>query len=627
MSDRIVRIVLVGEDGVSSTFATAAASADRAAVKFDRLKAAGMGLSSVGRVMTGIAAPAVALGAIAVKSATSFQQAITRISTQTSMSAKGASGIAAHFTQLSGQVGQSSTQLAQGLYPIASEGLKGTKALQALTAAAKGAAIGGDSLTSTAGALSSAMGTNFKDINSASEAMVVMERAAGLGKMTLQDLTDAMGTGVTSEAAGMGLGLRDLGAALGAMTKQGVPAEQEASRLKLSLTKMAAPTGVALKQVQALHMGQFEMARDLRKPEGLIVALQDLQKHIGGLGQNQQNAALANMFGQSRGLSNIRGLLRSLPQMQNIRGGLQSATASQFGARWKEQLMTPAQQFANSLAKVKTAVTNLGNALMPVALTIVPKLASAVSGAVGFLSKMPKPVRDIVVGFTLFLAIGGPTLMLVGKMITSFVQIRKAMVALKIETLATSTVMKASMIGLAVFALVELITHFKQVKQIGGEVLRGLGIMAHAVGRVFSKVFGTIGHVMSGIAHAPSSLLGGLAHSLSFGALSAGGPVKAKYMWDGGPVGSDTVPGWLTPGEYVLNRSAVSHVGMPALNALNSGMGMGGGGNITITPAPVNLYLDSRLLWKGLMHYASSRQARGTGVVGGGMLTGAQGAA
>lgn len=37
-----------------------------------------------------------------------------------------------------------------------------------------------------------------------------------------------------------------------------------------------------------------------------------------------------------------------------------------------------------------------------------------------------------------------------------------------------------------------------------------------------------------------------------------------------GPKGTDTVPAWLTPGEYVVNRSAVQSVGLPFMNALNS---------------------------------------------------------
>ena len=654
MADRIVRVVLVGDSGsLVKSFEVAGVAAEGAEAKFTRLKAAGTAMSSVGRVMTGIAAPAVALGAVAVKSATSYQQALTRISTQTNMSAKQADGVASHFSKLSGQVGYSSTQLAQGLYPIASEGLKGTKALQALTAAAKGAQIGGESLTTTADALSGVMGTGAKDIHSASEAMVVMDRIVGLGKMQLTDLTNAMSTGVLSEATKMGLGFRDVGAALSAMTRQGVPAEMEASRLRLTLTKMAAPTGAALQQIQALHLGQFQMASDLRKPNGLILALEALKSHLADVSPNQRNQALANIFGQSRGLGNITGLLRALPTMSNIRDQLGQATASQFGQRWQQQMQTPAQKFANMIAHVKTSVTQLGNALMPIVLAVLPKLTSALSGAVSFMAKMPKPVRDVVAGFVAFLAIGGPILMIAGKMITSFLAVKDALTALKITTELTSTAMKATLVGVLIFAIIELITHWKQVQRVVGPVFSAMGRAAasvgHAIGRVFNGIWSVVKSVigkikvlwhdspLGGLVGAGMNLASGnvsgaassVLRGASFGLLHNGGPVAPHYLAGGGPVGTDTVPGWLTPGEYVLNRAAVSRVGEPMLAALNNGGGLGGGGggDIRIEPMPMTINLDSRTIWKGLGQFAASRAARGTGLVGGGMLTGAGSAA
>jgi len=40
---------------------------------------------------------------------------------------------------------------------------------------------------------------------------------------------------------------------------------------------------------------------------------------------------------------------------------------------------------------------------------------------------------------------------------------------------------------------------------------------------------------------------------------------------DWAPQGTDTVPAMLTPGEYVLKKSAVKRVGVEKLNAINSG--------------------------------------------------------
>jgi TP901 family phage tail tape measure protein len=48
--------------------------------------------------------------------------------------------------------------------------------------------------------------------------------------------------------------------------------------------------------------------------------------------------------------------------------------------------------------------------------------------------------------------------------------------------------------------------------------------------------------------------------------MATGGPV---YMAGGGPTGTDTVPAWLTEGEYVVRKSAVDKLGVPLLDKLN----------------------------------------------------------
>jgi hypothetical protein len=57
---------------------------------------------------------------------------------------------------------------------------------------------------------------------------------------------------------------------------------------------------------------------------------------------------------------------------------------------------------------------------------------------------------------------------------------------------------------------------------------------------------------------------------------SMGGMVAPKYFADGGDVrGTDTVPAMLTPGEFVIRKSAVDQVGVDSLRAINSGASIG----------------------------------------------------
>ena len=95
--------------------------------------------------------------------------------------------------------------------------------------------------------------------------------------------------------------------------------------------------------------------------------------------------------------------------------------------------------------------------------------------------------------------------------------------------------------------------------------------------------------------------IGAVGDALGF---SRGGPVYAA----GGmfiPKGTDTVPAMLTPGEYVVNKSAVQSLGMSALHSINQGNMPGGGGggtsvnvqmSITTTEPIDERYVKSKLM-------------------------------
>lgn len=83
------------------------------------------------------------------------------------------------------------------------------------------------------------------------------------------------------------------------------------------------------------------------------------------------------------------------------------------------------------------------------------------------------------------------------------------------------------------------------------------------------------------------------------GALPPSGPLMPKYtegpqvvrvptqhFATGGPVGSDTVPAWLSPGEFVVNSGAAKQYA-PQLKSMNA-QHFASGGNVSLTPSSVS---------------------------------------
>lgn len=76
------------------------------------------------------------------------------------------------------------------------------------------------------------------------------------------------------------------------------------------------------------------------------------------------------------------------------------------------------------------------------------------------------------------------------------------------------------------------------------------------------------------------------------GHVSAAG-IDPLYRAAGGPSGTDTVPAWLSPGEWVMQKSAVDRFGVGFMRAINEGIMPGGGGTTVVNRYDVSVNAGS----------------------------------
>src|SRR5207253_5342985 len=110
--------------------------------------------------------------------------------------------------------------LAKSLYRIESAGIRGAKALNLMTTAARGARIGHSDLEQTTLALVAAQKSGINGAQNLTQAMATIDAIVGAGSMRLEDLTKALSSGIVPAARQFGLSLKDMGAALATMTVQ-----------------------------------------------------------------------------------------------------------------------------------------------------------------------------------------------------------------------------------------------------------------------------------------------------------------------------------------------------------------------------------------------------------------------
>jgi TP901 family phage tail tape measure protein len=378
----------------------------------------GSAMIGVGRTMTMAGVPIAAVGYYAVKASTQFQQAMTLLVTQAGMAKKSLGPMSTAVESIASKYGSTPTAMADALYPIESIGLRGAAAMNALKASAIGTAVGLDSLSNTSDAVTTIMASHIKGSGGPVEAMSIMDKAIGLGKMHLADLTESFKSGIVPISQMFGLSFKQIVSAASGLTRVGIPANQVMNRMRLTLTSMISPTAAGLKAMSAMGITQFQLADDLRKPGGLLTALKDLKTHADAIGNTDlSNSYIAQMFGKSRGMASIGSLLNQLPQIDQIYGKVMATTPATLDQHYAETKATAAFKYKQIQAALDVAMVKLGGAINQFILPVLAKLVTGLTGAVQWFGGLSGGVKKFLMVLAAAIVVGGPVLMFAGALV------------------------------------------------------------------------------------------------------------------------------------------------------------------------------------------------------------------
>jgi TP901 family phage tail tape measure protein len=361
--------------GDLEAFATGSSS------RFDALASAGK------KALEGISVLAVSAGVASMKLASDYEASMLMIRTQAGATQDEVDKMSKAILDLAPQVGESPKALAEGLYYIESAGHRGADALETLKVAAEGARVGNEDLTATAHALVSVLASGVGGVKDITDAMGQMDAIIGNGQMHMADLNEALTSGILSAAKNFGVDLQSVGAALDVLTTAGEPAAQAATRLRMSLSLLGAPSKQAANILQELGLSADDaasdvskahteleglgvnftrLATDLRQPNGIYVALQDLKTQLEktGLSAEEQGAVISRAFGGGRSGAAIMTLMNDL---DGLKGKFEAVgeQSGRFQQSWEATTKTSKQQLADVTALVEKWGVQLGDQLIP----------------------------------------------------------------------------------------------------------------------------------------------------------------------------------------------------------------------------------------------------------------------
>jgi len=373
-----VRYDLIARDSASRTFATVGRNASSLERGLGKLaKAAGVaGLALAGGIAVGLAESA--------KKAVEFQAQMTKIQTQAGASAKDVAVLSKSVLELGKTTQQGPQQLSEALYHLKSVGMDNVDAMKALKTASDLAAVGGSNLEATTNALAGAWRTGIKGATSMDEAAKTLNATIGAGNMTMDDMVAALGTGILPTAKTFGLTLSQVGSALALFTDEGVDSASAATRLRMSISLLGAPSGAASKQLAKIGLTGTQLGNAMRSKDGIIGAISLLKDHLdkSGLSATQSAALLSHAFGGGKSSSAILSMVNNLDVLKKKQLQVNDSMGK-FGAAVAAQKKTVAAQFALIKSNIEVASIQLGSKLLPVLSTFVVFVNKTAIPAVG----------------------------------------------------------------------------------------------------------------------------------------------------------------------------------------------------------------------------------------------------
>lgn len=337
----------------------AAAKQSKAAVKL---------ASTVGKWTLGAGAVG---GYFAVKGATDLQSQMERLHTQAGVQQARVTQLTQGVLNMSPDVATGPNELAQAMYHVTSSLDKTLPAvsrnateLRVLRTAAEGAKVGGADLVDVTNALDAAVVSGIRGTKNYSQAMGALNSIVGAGDMTMQNLADALGTGILGPMKTYGLSIKDIGGALAVFGDNNIRGQEAATKLTSAVRIMAAPSKEAAKALQVVGISSTQLADDMRRG-GIVRALDDLKTHLkeSGLTASQQALVITRAFGgrQSTGVQLLVGQLDRLrAKTQQVGEG-----AHTFNNDWVATTHTFQFQLDQLGASAQTLGDKFGMVLIP----------------------------------------------------------------------------------------------------------------------------------------------------------------------------------------------------------------------------------------------------------------------
>ena len=382
--------------------------ADSSQSMSSRFQAAGQMLTSAGSTLTThVTAPLLALGGAATSMSMQAETSMAKVNSILQLSSSEWTKYQTTLEQGANDIGMAYSDYAEAAYSAISAGVKQADVTNFLTQSnklAKGGLTDLATATDLLTTVQNAYGLSQKDMQHVSDVLIQTQNK---GKTTVGELGSAMGK-VIPTANSLGVSVEQLGASYAIMTAGGINTAESTTYLNSMLNELG-KSGSGVDKILREQTGKsFKELMESGKSTGdVLQILSDYAKKSGKSLTDLFSSAEAGKAATALMKDGVKGFNEQLDGMINSTGACDKA--------FKTMNSTAKEQLTQSINKLKNAMVEIGDVMLPV----VANIAQAVAGFADFLNQLgqanPALLQTTVVIGGIVAAIG-PLLLILGSL-------------------------------------------------------------------------------------------------------------------------------------------------------------------------------------------------------------------
>lgn len=385
--------------GVGAASTKAAAQASVAGQKF---QAAGKKMSSAGTTLSrNLSLPLLGIGAISGKLAVDFEKSMRNVNSIAQLPEAQFRKLNKAVLAMAGPTAQAPKTLAEGLYDLVSSGFDAKESLKILNASARAATAGLTTTEVSTKAVAAVLNAYHRPAADAKQISDDLFQTVNLGVVSFDELASTIGY-VLPAAATMGINLKEVGASISTLTKQGQSGANAVTNINAAVTAFIKPSkdmGSLLKELG------YETSEQLIKQKGFQGALELVTKAVKG---NKEE--IGELFPNVRAMRAVFNLTGKGAKMagEDLRGFAGDAGAT--NKVLKEQQKSLSFQWNQLKAEMSKLAIELGNKLIPV----LKDVGTEIGGLVKGFTDLPEGVQTTIIKLGALGIALGPVLRLTG---------------------------------------------------------------------------------------------------------------------------------------------------------------------------------------------------------------------